>query len=150
MILPKIGRTSMLKGVSALSVLALVTMGMAGIGGFEDEPEGMRGKSDADLEALMDPLAEELALDHSRRALREYRASKGLFGCEGDCIDTKHRWLEAERDLLSAGQMRAAARKAARARDRAASNGVTISAPSGGGSTTTAAVPSLADRQAAA
>lgn len=140
--LSSLGRSStMMKGVSVLCVLAVVTIGMAG---FRDisEPEDMIGKSDAELEALMDPLAEELALDHSRRALREYRASKGLFGCEGDCVDNKHRWLEAERDLLTVGQTRAAARKVARARSRAASSGVTVS--SGGGTA------SLADRQAAA
>ena len=74
--------------------------------------------------------------NHSRHALCEYRASKGLFSCKDYCIENKRRWLDAERDLLSAGQMRPSARKAARAHDRAASSGVTVCCGGAGGNWT--------------
>lgn len=112
--------TKTMKGISILGACALATIGLAGFRGInpELEPQDMLGKTDSELEALMDPLAEDLAKDQSRRALREYRASKGLFSCEGDCVTNQRRYLQAERDLLSARQRRINARIAQRVRLR--------------------------------
>ena len=121
MILPRLGNFKTMKGISILGVCALAIIGLVGFRGFnpELEPQDMLGKTDSELEAMLDPLARDLAMDQSRRALREYRASKGLFSCEGDCVDNQRRYLQAEQVFLSLQQKLANARIARRVRKRA-------------------------------
>lgn len=122
MILPKISNSKMQTGISVLGVCALITIGLAGFRGSSPGLKGrtgdfgylqeMDGKSDAELEALLDPEVEELALRKAHRALRENNA------CDDDCADTKHRWLMADRELLSRRRERINARIALRLRLR--------------------------------
>ena len=133
--LPSLSRSNAVKGVAALGAVVLVSIGLHqyGLGPEEMESEATRLLSDSALEELVDPLAEELARDLSRRMLREYRSSKGLFSCDETCENKKNKWLESERELLTVQQQRAAAKRAERLRLRLEKS------LSGGGSTISAA-----------
>lgn len=105
-----------MKGVSVLALFALVGVGYNLRP--EVDSESMRLKTDFELEALSDPLIEDLAQDLHRRVLSDYRDAKGLFSCNEDCQDKKHRVLLAERELGSIQRARAAARRAIRLRNQ--------------------------------
>lgn len=118
MILPKFGRSKMMQGVSVLGFLALATIGYTGLRP-EVEPEAMRNKSIADLEAILDPLAEDIVSDETRRAMSEYRASKGFLSCDGECEHAKRRYLQSAEEKQVILVQKAAARMALRIRLRA-------------------------------
>jgi hypothetical protein len=77
------GRSKIMKGVSVLALFALVGVGYNLRP--EVDSESMRLKTDFELEALSDPLVEDLAQDLHRRVLSDYRDAKGLFSCNEDC-----------------------------------------------------------------
>jgi len=111
-----LSRSTVTKGVSLLALCALVGVGYTLRPAVE--PESMRLRTDAELEALADPLFEELFQDRYHRALEAYNDSKGLFSCDDVCQVHKRRLEEAEVELTPILRERLTARQAILARGR--------------------------------
>lgn len=114
MILPKFNRSNLAKGLPFLAFVAMAGVKFTTLGDSKVESleASMLGKTELELDGIIDPLFEELFDDKYHRALEEYTSSKGLFTCNDICQVHKRRLNIIDRELNEIQRERQAARKA--------------------------------------